>query len=631
MKRFLKIQGNLGREPCTKTACPKTASGKTVESSTLRFRWSLLGMIALVIGLALFCSPQLVHAQGSTPLLDPPPEGCFDVEVTGVPMFGAGTGTATISPPNGEIVAVLLEWVGAEDTSPGGDVLDGTSVLFVNSTPVVGTLAAPLDVSGNAGYDPRAYVDSGPPGWFSWHADIGPTGLGIVPADLDSDLPITIGGWDSSARQTNGATITLIVRSDQCAVENRLQFLTGVNWYHYRTPDHAFSKLLVYPIEPEPIERLVRMVFSHAGTDHGQTACRGGAIWMLADNGSKPAPAPDEYDLVAFDDTDGDGIAHGYGINGGVEVLNDPFTSPSLPCMPSRNPPPDEAYAPGHPYPGGAATAPYRAVAMNPESGGDIGEPGEWGVIEATVVIPPGARWVAFQLESEADQNGESGSWVGGGVFLIVPKASIGDRVWEDLNANGVQDDGEPGFGGVPVALLGGDGATLASTATDKDGFYHFTDLMPGAYRLHFTAPDRYAFTTAHVENGPLGDAGDSDADPVSGLTPQTTLAVSEIDNTWDAGLVRLPSEITIVKDPPLQVIAPGETARFTMTITNSGDLDLTDVIVSDPQAPDCNRDIGDLSVDDVVAYTCQPDRRPQGHDQHCPCRRHRFVRHHGH
>ena len=582
-----------------------SALGTTVGVSIVRPRRSFLGVIALVIAFALFCSPQLAHAQGSTPLLNPAPEGCFDVEATGVALFGDGSGSATITPPDGEIVAVLLEWVGAEDTTPGGDLLDGTSVLMVNATPVTGTLAAPLDINGNAGYDPHAYVDSGPRGWFSWHADIGPTGLGIVPAHLDSALPITISGWDSSARQTNGATITVIVRPDQCAVENQLQFLTGVNWYHDRTPGHAFSELLVYPIEPEPVERLVRMVFSHAGTDHGQTSCRGGAIWMLADDGTASTPAPDEYDLVAFGDTNGDGVARGYGINGGVEVLNDPFTSPSLPCVPSRNPPPDEAYAPGHPYPGGAATAPYRAVAMNPESGGDVGEPGEWGVIEATVVVPAGARWIAFQLESEADQNGESGSWVGGGVFLIVPKASIGDRVWEDLDGNGLQDEGEPGFSGVRVALLDGGGATLATTTTDGDGFYHFTELMPGAYRLHFTAPDRYGFTTAHVENGPLGDAGDSDADPTSGLTPLTTLAVSEIDNTWDAGLVRLPPAIDIEKDPPLQVIAPGETAHFTMTVTNIGELDLTDVVVSDPQAPDCDRTIGELAAGESVSYTC--------------------------
>ena len=53
-----------------------------------------------------------------------------------------------------------------------------------------------------------------------------------------------------------------------------------------------------------------------------------------------------------------------------------------MPCTPALNPLPDESYEPGHPYPDGASTAPYRAQIMMPPEGGDMGDPGEWGVVE---------------------------------------------------------------------------------------------------------------------------------------------------------------------------------------------------------------------------------------------------------
>ena len=58
---------------------------------------------------------------------------------------------------------------------------------------------------------------------------------------------------------------------------------------------------------------------------------------------------------------------------------------------------------------------------------------------------------------------------------------SIGDTVWLDSNANGVQDAGEAGIEGVSVSLTG----PVADTATtDSDGFYEFTDLPLGVYTV---------------------------------------------------------------------------------------------------------------------------------------------------
>lgn len=53
----------------------------------------------------------------------------------------------------------------------------------------------------------------------------------------------------------------------------------------------------------------------------------------------------------------------------------------------------------------------------------------------------------------------------------------IGDRVWDDLDGDGVQEGSEPGMPGVTVNLLDGLGGWLASTTTNASGYYSFTDL----------------------------------------------------------------------------------------------------------------------------------------------------------
>ena len=48
----------------------------------------------------------------------------------------------------------------------------------------------------------------------------------------------------------------------------------------------------------------------------------------------------------------------------------------------------------------------------------------------------------------------------------------IGNLVWNDLNANGIQDLGEPGLGGVRVVLTDGQGNFLDDAVSQSNGFY---------------------------------------------------------------------------------------------------------------------------------------------------------------
>ena len=62
---------------------------------------------------------------------------------------------------------------------------------------------------------------------------------------------------------------------------------------------------------------------------------------------------------------------------------------------------------------------------------------------------------------------------------------------------------------------------------------------------------------------------------------------------------------ITIVKNPKSQTVTRGGTANFTITVTNTGDVALTNVTVSDPLSPNCNRTIGTLAPGASSSYTC--------------------------
>ncbi|HNO73182.1 MAG TPA: SdrD B-like domain-containing protein, partial [Accumulibacter sp.] len=114
--------------------------------------------------------------------------------------------------------------------------------------------------------------------------------------------------------------------------------------------------------------------------------------------------------------------------------------------------------------------------------------------------------------------------------------ASLGDRVWEDLNANGVQDTGENGISGVTVKLLNSSDGTVATTTTNASGNYLFSNLTPGDYKVQVVAPTGY-YVSPKDQGG--NDATDSDIDSTTGKTVLTTLISGENDLSWDAGLYR--------------------------------------------------------------------------------------------
>ncbi len=123
----------------------------------------------------------------------------------------------------------------------------------------------------------------------------------------------------------------------------------------------------------------------------------------------------------------------------------------------------------------------------------------------------------------------------------LLTEATVGDRVWLDEDADGLQDSGEPGLAGVTVRRLSDQGVLLETVTTDADGFY---SLVTGAesFVLEVVAPSGFLFTHQDVGND---DGIDSDVAPMlggdgelTGLTPLISLGPGEVDLDWDAGLV---------------------------------------------------------------------------------------------
>jgi hypothetical protein len=103
---------------------------------------------------------------------------------------------------------------------------------------------------------------------------------------------------------------------------------------------------------------------------------------------------------------------------------------------------------------------------------------------------------------------------------------SIGDKVWNDVNGNGLQDFGEPAVANITVRLLNGTGTAVNNPATGKpyttttnaDGIYRFGDLADGNYIVEFAnIPAGFSLTKQDASGtgnpGSVTD-GNNDSDP---------------------------------------------------------------------------------------------------------------------
>lgn len=122
----------------------------------------------------------------------------------------------------------------------------------------------------------------------------------------------------------------------------------------------------------------------------------------------------------------------------------------------------------------------------------------------------------------------------------FIPLVGLSNYYWYDTNGDGVRDGGEDPVVGGTVHLLNADGtpatfpdgSLVPAATTRNDGYFQFTGLYPGDYRLQFDPEPDWAFTRQGTD--PLID-DDSNVDPATGITPPFTVSASETGPTyWD-------------------------------------------------------------------------------------------------
>lgn len=133
------------------------------------------------------------------------------------------------------------------------------------------------------------------------------------------------------------------------------------------------------------------------------------------------------------------------------------------------------------------------------------------------------------------------------------------------LTGVAVTDAGAPGCGGPVADIPVGDDAVVDCTYT--------TTGADGAARLH--------------SNQASADSNET--------TAKTTNIVTTI----------VEPRLTVVKTADESSVVAGEDIDYHLTLTNTSDAPLTDIVVTDPNAPDCNGPVADLAPGQHVTVDC--------------------------
>ncbi|MEE9494228.1 MAG: SdrD B-like domain-containing protein [Gammaproteobacteria bacterium] len=179
--------------------------------------------------------------------------------------------------------------------------------------------------------------------------------------------------------------------------------------------------------------------------------------------------------------------------------------------------------------------------------------------------------------------------WIHSVDATAAASTELGDFVWDDSNANGIQDSNETGLSNVTIELQTCDGSYLGTTVTNATGGYSFSNLIPGQYRMKFMLLQNSIFS-------PEKAAGnyrlDSNVNVVTGLTQCYTMVKDQQRLAIDVGMVPDTStggnpSMTLaisangnstVKPGP--VLAEGAAVNWMYSISNTGGTVLNNVIV---------------------------------------------------
>ncbi|MGB0849453.1 MAG: SdrD B-like domain-containing protein, partial [Thiolinea sp.] len=227
------------------------------------------------------------------------------------------------------------------------------------------------------------------------------------------------------------------------------------------------------------------------------------------------------------------------------------------------------------------------------------GQSGKFGYTYQVVSLPTKETRLEIQTVIDSNNNGSNDFQSNISCNTLKPDdAIIKER--PDLVLNGtVFDSGNlTGLGGVTVALMSPDkDIPIATTVTDSNGHYEFSDIPLGDYYLLTTPPTGYEtsihppeyFTTFTVSNPSYGADGyvedGKEGDGKAGiikLDPEAEVQV--IDIPLDREGIR--GQIAIDKTASTQTANLGEPVAYTVTIRNLTDQDLYSTYIEDLLPP---------------------------------------------
>ncbi len=123
---------------------------------------------------------------------------------------------------------------------------------------------------------------------------------------------------------------------------------------------------------------------------------------------------------------------------------------------------------------------------------------------------------------------------------MTMCSGELGNKVWDDIDGDGLQSDNEPGIEFVKVRLYIAESHLLVdSLYTNAMGEYCFTELVEGNYYVKFDYPQGFQYldyvVTGHV---PMSISMNSDITDANGVNTTNTifLAQGEVNKQIDAG-----------------------------------------------------------------------------------------------
>jgi uncharacterized repeat protein (TIGR01451 family) len=163
----------------------------------------------------------------------------------------------------------------------------------------------------------------------------------------------------------------------------------------------------------------------------------------------------------------------------------------------------------------------------------------------------------------------------------FVATGSISGTAFGDPDQNG-QDNSNIDYPNVSVTLLDSNGTIVATTTTDSNGNYTFTDVPPGSYTVDFatTDPDLPIGSSVTTQNTG-SDATDSDISPTTGETATISVAPGQDVIDVDAGLLQT-IDLVLTKSANVASVQTGGSLTYIVTVRNLGPANATGVSVGD-------------------------------------------------